>query len=58
MFHIVDEIITKLWDTAMRGSLNMRSLPDYKPVSVPLRAAAIHLDRTLLSGSSDLPESS
>src|ERR1700691_2866358 len=34
------------------------SLPDYKPVSVPLRAAAIHLGRTLLSGSSDLPESS
>src|ERR1700691_5244048 len=34
------------------------SLPDYKPVSVPLRAAAIHLGRTLLPGSSDLPESS
>jgi hypothetical protein len=28
-----------------------------KPVSVPLRAAAILLDRTLLPGSSDLPES-
>jgi hypothetical protein len=41
------------------GGLSHRcSLPDYKPVSVPLRAAAIHLRRTLLSGSSDLPESS
>ena len=28
-----------------------------KPVSVPLRATVIHLGRTLLSGSSDLPES-
>ena len=33
------------------------SLPDCKPVSVPLRAAAIHLGRPLLDGSSDLPES-
>ena len=33
------------------------SLPGCKPVSVPLRVAVIHLDRTLLSGSSDLPES-
>ena len=32
-------------------------LPDYKPVSVPFRAAVIRLDRTLLSGSSDLPGS-
>ena len=32
-------------------------LPDYKPVSVPLRAAVIHLGRTLLTGSSDLPGS-
>ena len=32
-------------------------LPDYKPVPVPLRAAVIHLGRTLLSGSSDLPGS-
>jgi hypothetical protein len=38
------------------AALNAR-LPDYKPVSVPLRAAVIHLDRTLLSGSSDLPGS-
>ena len=33
------------------------SLPDCKPVSVPLRAAVIHLGRPLLDGSSDLPES-
>src|SRR6266436_1797748 len=33
------------------------SLPGCKQVSVPLRVAVIHLDRTLLSGSSDLPES-
>src|SRR5438552_2037916 len=32
-------------------------LPGYQPVSVPLRVAVIHLDRTLLPGSSDLPES-
>jgi len=32
-------------------------LPDYKPVSVPLRAVVIHLDRPLLAGSSDLPGS-
>ena len=32
-------------------------LPEYKPVSVPLRAAVIHLGRTLLYGSSDLPGS-
>ena len=31
--------------------------PDYKPVSVPLRAAIIPLGRTLLCGSSDLPGS-
>ena len=35
----------------------VRRPPDYKPVSVPLRAAAIPLDRPLLAGSSDLPES-
>ena len=33
-------------------------LPDYKPVSVPLRAAVIHLGRPLLGGSSNLPGSS
>jgi len=32
-------------------------LPDYKPVSVPLRAAVIRLGRPLLNGSSDLPGS-
>ena len=32
-------------------------LPACKPVSVPLRAAVIHLDRPLLAGSSDLPGS-
>src|ERR1051326_5989714 len=32
-------------------------LPPCKPVSVPLRAAAIPLGQTLLPGSSDLPES-
>jgi len=32
-------------------------LPDYKPVSVPLRAAVIPLGRPLLAGSSDLPGS-
>jgi hypothetical protein len=32
-------------------------LPGYKPVSVPLRAAVIHLGRTSLPGSSDLPGS-
>jgi hypothetical protein len=32
-------------------------LPDYKPVSVPFRAAVIHLRRPLLDGSSDLPGS-
>ena len=32
-------------------------LPGYKPVSVPLRAAVIHLGRALLPGSSDLPGS-
>ena len=32
-------------------------MPDYKPVSVPLQAAAIPLGRPLLAGSSDLPES-
>ena len=35
----------------------MRGLPGCKPVSVPLRAAVIHLGRPLLDGSSDLPES-
>src|SRR5260370_3819744 len=33
------------------------SLPGWKPVSDPLRVAVIHLDRTVVSGSSDLPES-
>src|SRR5579872_5652538 len=33
-------------------------LPEYKPVSVPLRATVIPLGRILLSGSSDLPGSS
>ena len=33
------------------------NLPDYKPVSVPLQAAAIPLGRPLLTGSSDLPGS-
>jgi len=32
-------------------------LPDYKPVSVPLRAVVIRLGRPLLAGSSDLPGS-
>jgi len=32
-------------------------LPGCKPVSVPLRAAVIHLGRSLLDGSSDLPGS-
>ena len=32
-------------------------LPDFKPVSVPLRAAVIPLGRPLLNGSSDLPGS-
>ena len=32
-------------------------MPDYKPVSVPLRAAVIRLGRPLLNGSSDLPGS-
>ena len=32
-------------------------LPDYKPVSVPLRAVVIRLGQALLTGSSDLPES-
>jgi hypothetical protein len=32
-------------------------LPGCKPVSVPLRAAVIHLGRALLPGSSDLPGS-
>ena len=35
----------------------VEGLPGCKPVSVPLRVAVIHLDRTLLPGSSDLPES-
>ena len=33
-------------------------MPGYKPVSVPLRAIVIHLGRSLLPGSSDLPGSS
>ena len=33
------------------------NLPDCKPVSVPLRAAIIHLGHPLLDDSSDLPES-
>ena len=32
-------------------------LPDYKPVSVPLRAVVIRLGRPLLTGSSNLPGS-
>src|SRR6476620_439404 len=32
-------------------------MTDCKPVPVPLRAAVIHLDRPLLTGSSDLPGS-
>ena len=32
-------------------------LPGYKPVSVPLRVAVIHLGQALLPGSSDLPGS-
>ena len=35
----------------------VQSLPDYKPVSVPLRAVVIRLGQALLTGSSDLPES-
>jgi len=35
-----------------------KKLPDYKPVSVPLRATIIRLGRTSLSGSSSLPGSS
>ena len=42
-------ITTRVVDTVRPAS--------YKPVSVPLRATAIRLDRTLLPGSSDLPES-
>ena len=37
---------------------SLPGLPDCKPVSVPLRVAAIPLGRTLLPGSSDLPGSS
>ena len=41
-----------------RGPLESgKRLPDYKPVSVPLRATVIPLDRPLLTGSSDLPGS-
>ena len=36
----------------------LRKLPDYKPVSVPLRVTIIHLGRISLSGSSSLPGSS
>jgi len=35
----------------------MRQAADYKPVSVPLRAIAIHPDPALLRDSSDLPGS-
>ena len=38
-------------------SLKKLGLPGYKPVSVLLRAAVIHLGRALLPGSSDLPGS-
>jgi hypothetical protein len=44
----------------MLSRTNLRSgyeLPDYKPVSVPLRAAVIPLGRSSLNGSSDLPGS-
>src|SRR6266576_820388 len=34
-----------------------KGLPDYKPVSVPLRVAVIRLGLALLPGSSDLPGS-
>ena len=43
-----------------RGMLTVSAqggLPGCKPVSVPLRAAVIHLGRALLPGSSDLPGS-
>src|ERR1019366_8228572 len=40
-----------------RGKRQNVQLPDCKPVPVPLRAAVIHLDRPLLTGSSDLPGS-
>ena len=44
--------------TAMRRRARaIGKLPDYKPVSVPLRAAVIHLGLPLLTGSSDLPGS-
>jgi hypothetical protein len=36
---------------------SLDSLPGCKPVSVPLRAAVIHLGQASLPGSSDLPES-
>ena len=39
------------------GERFVQSLPDYKPVSVPLRAVVIRLGQALLTGSSDLPES-
>ena len=39
------------------GEPKKSNLPDYKPVSVPLQAAAIPLGRPLLTGSSDLPGS-
>ena len=39
------------------GGYQASGLPEYKPVSVPLRVAVIHLGRTLLCGSSDLPGS-
>ena len=42
---------------ALQALTAKRSLPDYKPVSVPLRATVIRLGRALLPGSSDLPES-
>ena len=38
-------------------SLKKLGLPGYKPVSVLLRAAVIHLGRALLPSSSDLPGS-
>ena len=42
----------------MNGPGRLERLPDYKPVSVPLRVVVIHLRRILRSGSSDLPGSS
>jgi len=49
-------------DAGMNCSRGKKSafdgFPGYKPVSVPLQAIVIHLGRSLLDGSSDLPGSS